>query len=863
VKVLYTFDDQNKTNCLARGQDVLQVQTIALDETTTIGILDLKTCIEAVIQCSPELVNRLGQDYTVYAYDYSEYDNPLVGQGMLSKALAAALPAPNAPAHQSTKLITGRVCRNILGIFNNGVKETLEVKLRLVPVPTAIQGEYVNTMEKYREMSSGLPQGYDHNEWTKFLQSNPNMTQMASRFGTPGSTCSNQRGGMNMEVVNQLLSPNMQQPPGHPFGNPDQIQGGQFNNIEIHANESMALDSGTESLAGTKGTKAKNSRAAPKTTIKRPRAKRQNKTSKTAASNVGGNTSGYEEGTDGDGDDGPAPRKRAKTTQADWNTKSSFGQPSGSLRVAASTAGSLRSFRPIAMAAGSNHLEEVPRPPTPLPNMGNPRDARPQSSLRRDSFASLPDQTRKHISPYPALPPPGSQDQIRYSIESANTSPERRSTPGLTPPEIASSPPVMGSVSPTRMRSSPPCPSSPVLPQMPRTDSGFMSGSMEELFGEEEPFCAINERTQFAPVNSKNHVSHLSPLGQEHIDDEFFIEEEVPGPMDLLPNKMPVIPPPKPKATPRVRVKPLPRSKSIMSEDGQQSLPPLQTGSLPHSRPQPSRLGSAPPALPLSHPQISTPQVGTQDSAQGELNSGNMPANSSRIGAATAQPRQNSRLVRTGSLGSLPNVQLSDNVLPPSNLHRSQTWSEAPQHISNGGVAAPHHVTGAIVQQPPPPVRILPQGYQAFMPPAPKPERQVSASFQTKKIMLKQKLDEAIARGEMPPFCSNCGAIETTTWRKSWSQDHQGVPGYYDYSDEPGRVTAIVILTRDADGRPTSYQLIKKFLAKGEDKSLFKEFVLCNRTYPFSSNKCVTNQASLRSLDVKIQVSSTRRSVGM
>src|ERR1700685_1066726 len=115
-----------------------------MDESTSIGVIELKTCIQAIVQCSPELLPRLGQDYTVYAYDYSEYDNPLVGQGMLSKAFAAASPTPDAPAHQSRQLITGRVCKNILGLFTNGVKETLEVKLRLVPVPTALQNEYLN-----------------------------------------------------------------------------------------------------------------------------------------------------------------------------------------------------------------------------------------------------------------------------------------------------------------------------------------------------------------------------------------------------------------------------------------------------------------------------------------------------------------------------------------------------------------------------------------------------------------------------------------------------------------------------------------------------------------------------------------------
>lgn len=146
---------------------MLNIKTVAMDESTSIGIIDLKTCIRAVLDCSPELNNRVGGDHTIYAYDFSEYEHPLVGQGMLSRALADA--SPYAPAQQSEKLITGRVCSNIMGIFNNGVKETLEVKLRLVPVPNPIQNEYVNTMERYRDMSNTTPLGIDQ-EWNKFMQ---------------------------------------------------------------------------------------------------------------------------------------------------------------------------------------------------------------------------------------------------------------------------------------------------------------------------------------------------------------------------------------------------------------------------------------------------------------------------------------------------------------------------------------------------------------------------------------------------------------------------------------------------------------------------------------------------------------------
>lgn len=49
VKVLYTFDDENKTNCLARWPHLLDIQTAFLDEKTQIGVIELKTCIQAIV----------------------------------------------------------------------------------------------------------------------------------------------------------------------------------------------------------------------------------------------------------------------------------------------------------------------------------------------------------------------------------------------------------------------------------------------------------------------------------------------------------------------------------------------------------------------------------------------------------------------------------------------------------------------------------------------------------------------------------------------------------------------------------------------------------------------------------------------
>ncbi|KAG9511612.1 hypothetical protein KCU71_g24300, partial [Aureobasidium melanogenum] len=61
VKVLYTFDNDNKTNCLARFPDILHVPTVPIDENTQIGVIELRTCIRAIVSASPELVSRLTQ----------------------------------------------------------------------------------------------------------------------------------------------------------------------------------------------------------------------------------------------------------------------------------------------------------------------------------------------------------------------------------------------------------------------------------------------------------------------------------------------------------------------------------------------------------------------------------------------------------------------------------------------------------------------------------------------------------------------------------------------------------------------------------------------------------------------------------
>jgi hypothetical protein len=98
-----------------------------------------------------------------------------------------------------------------------------------------------------------------------------------------------------------------------------------------------------------------------------------------------------------------------------------------------------------------------------------------------------------------------------------------------------------------------------------------------------------------------------------------------------------------------------------------------------------------------------------------------------------------------------------------------------------------------------------------------------------KKQSILDRLETAIAKGEMPPFCNNCGAIETPTWRKIWTQEHQGVPGFHEFSDKPGCVTCIDILERSPEGKPTLYRLVKKNLGGSDLRGDWKELLLCNR----------------------------------
>ena len=68
----------------------------------------------------------------------------------------------------------------------------------------------------------------------------------------------------------------------------------------------------------------------------------------------------------------------------------------------------------------------------------------------------------------------------------------------------------------------------------------------------------------------------------------------------------------------------------------------------------------------------------------------------------------------------------------------------------------------------------------------------------------------------MPPYCENCGAIETPTWRKAYGKVFTEGFENLKASDEDGGIIAWDNVKTNAEGKVTSFRVIKKALLKGE-----------------------------------------------
>lgn len=672
---------------------------------------------------------QLGKDYTVYAYDYSEYETPLVGQGMLSWVLASASPTPDAPAHQSKTMVTGRVVKNPMGPFSKGAQETLEVKLRLVPVPTVMQSEYLNSMQKYRELSNVIPHDFDAQSWTNFLRQNPALLE-ASRNQQQGRVSSpmDQSG---IERVHQLLSEGTtprdyssyptnesvrSSSPVHSFGPPSRMSTPAGTRTPTQHQQPVQRK---QSFSNSDTIRPSSSASMHDGDFQLPQF--------SMLSRRDSIHSGY--GSGGEDVVEPQQRKRAKLYQAGWPGKLDMNierQPS-SLRVAASTAASVRIHRPTpvnpALSVEQSHEEPV-RPPTPI--------SRPGDLQRRVKLpASLLRESSTHSSSSYASPYLHSDD---VATDPTAHSPEDRYQGLFEPPfNMPSSPPVLESRFPSR--------SSPNLPPISLdTDSGFMSGGLENFMDEgagtpvEDPQKAESQpvtgekrprSVRQPPVQATSPASAIG-LVSEGLTDSMLVSD---GPIGQKSNQTTQLP-----------------------------RPSTSAGSRPSSR-----MSCRPTPKPLAPAPLS----------QSELE----------------------QLMRA--------VPASDPVPP----------SQPPVQYSQAS-AGPM------------------SDFSIVETPAPQPEysRRAprSGGAARRAAQVQARLDAAIASGVVPPYCENCGTIETPTWRRAWSKDVTGSEQDAKDMMKPRGLLFWEVLERNDKEEVAKFRLYKKGLGTNPEDNGWNQVLLCN-----------------------------------
>ncbi|KAH9828927.1 hypothetical protein Tdes44962_MAKER02356 [Teratosphaeria destructans] len=740
VKVLYSFDKDNKDNCLARFPNTLQIPAVAIDETSQVGVIELRQCIQSIVSASPELVSRLSDgDFTIYAYDYSEYETPLVGQGLLSTVLAAA-----SPMDGEKNMITGRVCKNIPALFSNGVKETLEVKLRLVPIAKPAQPAVVQKIETMRGISPATSAGFDPNAWSASMRPQPQQNDYFD-FGTSvaGSEA-------DLALVDEMLG----------LGS---ASGGAGSGQQMMSGVGMA-ETPTDPAYGYNPAfphSAPGSRAGspmlPGSITPVSRASARSEVQSTLPRQASQQPSQHQDQPSQVevyyNEDGQA-RKRAKVMQADWRGKSSFGAKKGDLRMTAATAHSVQMHRPVARRPGApgSDLEPPPRAPTPVPQrhplLPRQRSTQPthsRSLLRQASTVSAQSDFMSDADQF--------SDAIMSSPED-DRSPTHSYTADGTPPDMPSSPPIFPGVNA-------PEPSSPGLPTLPKRaiDSGYMSeplfpGSMMDNYDDDnedrspdardlEDAAQYRARSQQPQTFIKSEGPDLSEVRPSEIN----VSLETPGDMSQLPNKM------------RLNLPPgFPRERNHGPRPLKPSLPKQSTSTSTSGTPYPDE----------------TARSGPPESRRGSLA---LPPRPAQVAAAQSpaetQPQQPQR------------------PQPPKRRSTKRTATE--YDGSEAGSPAPSDTESR------------PRGTKR------------SGTGAKRRMIIQQRLEAAIATGDMPTYCSHCGAIETPTWRKLYCKIVEGKPSALDEAEGEGETIQVEPLEWDDSTQEVCKFRIRKSLKKTKE----------------------------------------------
>lgn len=679
-------------------------------------------------------------------------------------------------------MVTGRVCKNILGLFSNGIKETLEVKLKLVPVPTSMQKEYVENMERYHSLSQIMPEGFDYSAWSDFLKENPTLGQLAQP--TPNTPALHRSSTGGYEPFHQMLT--RHSPSQEPVRNDSFYK---QSNASCMSQQSRASSPANSVFIPYNPEPRPNSRASVRSEMSTQSQQYNQQYTQHYLQQYPPQYQADPHYIIEPQEDGP-PKKRARITQATRPRNTPLTARNVSLHKTAATASSVWLHRPIAANAASNlaDAEMHPRAPTPRPGdkaFGNRGPRRPPapSALRHGSM----DAGRSYESPY---------DVSGYSdtaVDSGDS--DRDGSPDGTPKDMPSSPPIVS------QRTSP-TPSSPTLPTLPLlTDSGFVS---DMPVGRDDEITENDRRVRDGsdlPVATETPWRRRQQLAQMSVapyDKSHKPWQELnPGPTERLPQTY--VPPP--RSFSRAPYKNV--AQSIETETGKARI--VQSGT---SRPKA-------PGLPRSHtlqegsinngPAVRTRQPPTDSFPFPPLEQIQPTGKDGSPDSALSQGSPGSEVeAQVYSREATPNPPAARTKATKSRgLPRSHTWSGTGEPMSDA--PTPSESTGA------------------GLPRAPR-----SGSHAKRKKFIKDKLQSAIGKGELPDHCHNCGEIETPTWRKSYSRIEFGTPEGIELSSA-GIVAYEVIEPTEENGRELMYRIYRNTITNEEKQfNLYETLNLCN-----------------------------------
>lgn len=679
----------------------------------------------------------------------------MTGLGLLSWVLSLPTlngqqPDPDAiDAAQASRLVTGRVQKNLLGIFAGDVKETLEVRMRLCRVPTLRQVDYLNHMNQYSQLAQSIPPGVDPaSVWTNGVMGQNGMSGQYAQQQHGGS------GGMAYPYMPQgaggypPMGQFQQPPPGH-MGQPPQGYPQPYSqNLQApYQNQSSAplqQSHGTQApspantqLQGTQQPDVPEAGAPMAPSIAEgpspaPSSQAQQATDTPAPAIGNGEPQKAESAADSTQ---PAAKKRRVST------KKPTGKPRGRPRLT-----DIRKSNTDPQPSSREGLPQDPAAadtaPVTIKQAPTPSSVAPSPSLTSISTSNL-----NHTSTSNTAPPDSNAGSPHPSLSQATPLPPLSSA---APSPVALVPVVSETTD--------------MATQLTTMSPPIEDGDVEmtqDVYNDADTEIAESPRDSDVDslfIGSSPPPSHSEAAEQEEVNETSPALETSP----VLPRQP---------------------SKGFFPSQPRQSSFTLQDAL---ARDGGSDDETALPSSGLLFPTMKTSDKQTQDKSSPSEKAESpkdSPKDVDESGSSTSQtvaPRKRGRPPKNPDLKSDAKKQkekkatLKTDPLPsdapiPTSPVESKSKSKKTPPVPMLVVPTPNLPTGLILPAPPPKENENPRKRRASdagsdTDAAPAKRGSTTALVRAR---IERQMLEKIAAGEMPTYCMHCGAIETPTWRKA------------------------------------------------------------------------------------------------